>query len=77
MGMTVGEEKKVKELREKLRKYPDFDREAWLIIGTFAFCEEADNFGGTEYILDEMIKLVGKCSNLDDFIADAGSLIGL
>jgi len=75
MGMSASEEKKVKILREKVKKYPDLSREDWMMIGVFAFCEEADDYGGTEHILDEMIKLVDKCSDFDTFIAEAGALV--
>lgn len=77
MGMTDKEKEKTKLLREKLKKYKDFDRDAWLIIGAFAFCKESDEYGGSEHILDEMIKLVEKNATLEGFMADIGTLVGI
>ena len=76
--MSEEEKRKVRELLDKIKeKGIGFDRDALLIIGTFAFCKEAKEYGGSLVILDKMIKLLDEYPNSEDFIAEAGELIGV
>ena len=75
--MSEEESKKVDELLSKIKeKGVGFDRDALMIVGTFAFCKEAKEHGGSLVILDKMIKLLDEYPNSEDFIAEAGELIG-
>lgn len=76
--MTESTSRKTDELLKKIReKGQGFDRDALLIVGTIAFCKEAKEYGGTEKILDEMIKLLDKYPKAEDFIPEAFLLIGV
>lgn len=75
--MSEEESKKVDELLSKIKAVGvGFDRDALIIIGVFAFCKEAKEYGGTLVILDKMIKLLDDYPNRKDFIPKAGALIG-
>ena len=76
--MSEEERKKVSELHEKIKKVgKDFDEDAWFMCGVFAFCKEANNYGGSIKILDEMIKLLDRYPHRKDFITKASALVGL
>ena len=75
--MSDEEKKKVRELLDKIKEIGiGFDRDALLIIGIFAFCKEAKEYGGSLVVLEKMIKLLDEYPNRKDFIPKAGALIG-
>ena len=76
--MNKEEREKVRQLAQIIKeKGVGFDRDTLLIVGTFAFCEDADKYGGTLHILDEMIKILEEHPNVEEFMARVGRLVGL
>ena len=74
--MSEKEKKKIRELLNKIKAVgKGFDDEAIMMLGCIAFSKQSDEYGGSVYIMNEMIKLLDKYPNADDFMTEAFEIV--
>lgn len=73
-GLT-GRERELCEAFAKKAKEHGYEKDAYIIGCAIALCEQ--NPYGACYIFEKMIDLIDVCKDDDEFIAEAGELIGI